>query len=86
MADVGSMQCRVGHVDTALTASRAPPIHVPASGRSSNGPVTIAIRARFEYDSNTIRLQHATRFLCARIRDRFEHSTRISGRRVLHVD
>ena len=27
---------------------------------SSNGPITIAIRARFEYDSTTIRLQHAT--------------------------
>jgi len=51
-----------------------------------NGPITIAIRARFEYDSSTIRLQHATRFLCARVRDRFEHSKRISGRRVLHVD
>jgi len=24
------------------------------------GPITIAIRARFEYDSSTIRLQHAT--------------------------
>ena len=55
-----------------------------------NGPITIAIRARFEYDSSTIRLQSVTTryevFLCARIRDRFEHSTRISGRRVLHVD
>ena len=28
----------------------------------TNGPITIAIRARFEYDSTTIRLQHATRF------------------------
>jgi len=26
-----------------------------------NGPITIAIRARFEYDSSSIRLQHATR-------------------------
>ena len=26
----------------------------------SYGPITIAIRARFEYDSTTIRLQHAT--------------------------
>ena len=26
----------------------------------TNGPITIAIRARFEYDSSTIRLQHAT--------------------------
>ena len=25
-----------------------------------NGPITIAIRARFEYDSTTIRLKHAT--------------------------
>jgi len=25
-----------------------------------NGPITIAIRARFEYDSSTIQLQHAT--------------------------
>ena len=37
------------------------------SGRSDantaymlNGPITIAIRARFEYDSSTIQLQHAT--------------------------
>ena len=44
-----------------------------------NGPITIAIRVRFEHDS-------ATTLACARIRDRFEHSTRISGRRVLHVD
>ena len=28
--------------------------------RSTYGPITIAIRARFEYDSTTIRLQHAT--------------------------
>ena len=59
-------------------------------GAETNGPITIAIRVRFEYDSSTIRLKHATTrykvFLCARIRDRFEHSTRISGRRVLHVD
>jgi len=40
----------------------------------SYGPITVAIRARFEYDSSTIRarfsyntLQHATRFSCARI-------------------
>jgi len=49
--------------------------------------------SRYEHDSSTIRarfgyntLQHATRFLCARIRDRLEHSTRISGRRDLYVD
>ena len=55
-----------------------------------NGPITIAIRARFEYDSTTIRARFSYNtlrgFSCARIRDRFEHSTRISGRRVLHVD
>ena len=34
-----------------------------------NGPITIAIRARFEYDSTTIRLQHATRCV------RFEYDT-----------
>ena len=28
--------------------------------RAVNGLITIAIRARFEYDSTTIRLQHAT--------------------------
>jgi len=43
-----------------------------------NGPITIPIRARFEYDSTTIRLQHAiqhaTRFSCARIRDRIRES------------
>ena len=49
------------------------------------------LQLRYEHDSSTIRarfsyntLQHDTRFSCAR--DRFEHSTRISGRRVLHVD
>ena len=31
-----------------------------AASRSGYGPITIAIRARFEYDSTTIRLQHAT--------------------------
>jgi len=30
------------------------------SPKSPYGPITIAIRARFEYDSSTIRLQHAT--------------------------
>jgi len=42
-----------------------------------NGPITIAIRARFEYDSSTIRLQHATR--CVRFeRDlsTIQHPTR----------
>ena len=54
------------------------------------GPITIAIRARFEYDSSTIRLrfgyntlQHATRFF---VRSHTRSYTRISGRRVLHVD
>jgi len=32
----------------------------PSPVRATNGPITIAIRARFEYDSATIRLQHAT--------------------------
>ena len=33
----------------------------PHRGRiMANGPITIAIRVRFEYDSSTIRLQHAT--------------------------
>ena len=50
----------------------------------------VAIRARFEYDSSTIQLEHATtryevfRALAYEIDP--EHSTRISGRRVLHVD
>ena len=49
------------------------------------------LQLRFEYDSSTIRARHATtgyeifRAL-AYLRDRFEHSERISGRRVLHVD
>ena len=52
--------------------------------------ITIAIRARLEYDSTTIRLrfgyntlQHATRFF---VRSHTRSYTRISGRRVLHVD
>ena len=56
----------------------------------ANGPITVAIRARFEYDSTTIRLrfgyntlQHATRFF---MRSHTRSYTRISGRRVLHVD
>ena len=44
------------------------------------------IRARFELDTSTTRYSTLRGFSCARIRDRFEHSTRISGRRVLHVD
>ena len=44
------------------------------------------IRARFEHDTSTTRYNTLRGFSCARIRDRFEHSTRISGRRVLHVD
>ena len=43
-----------------------------ARGQLPNGPITIAIRARYEHDSSTIRarfdyntLQHATRFFCA---------------------
>jgi len=50
------------------------------------GPITIAIRARFEYDTSTTRYNTLRGFSCARIRDWFEHSTRISSRRVLHVD
>ena len=44
------------------------------------------IRARFEHDTSTTRYSTLRGFSCARIWDRFEHSTRISGRRVLHVD
>ena len=44
------------------------------------------IRVRFEHDSATTRYNTLRGFSCARIRDRFEHSTGISGRRVLHVD
>ena len=43
------------------------------------------IRARFEHDTNTTRYNTLRGFSCARIRDRFEHSTRISGRRVLQL-
>jgi len=45
-------------------------------GLLRNGPITIAIRARFEYDSTTIRLQHATRFF---VRSHTRSYTRISG-------
>jgi len=58
--------------------------------KQSYGPITIAIRAPFEYDSSTIRarfsyntLQHATRFF---VRSHTRSYTRISGRRALHVD
>ena len=44
---------------------------------------TSTIRLRFDYDSTTIRLQHATRFF---VRSHTRSYTRISGRRVLHVD
>jgi len=33
---------------------------VQSCNHTAYGPITIAIRARFEYDSTTIRLQHAT--------------------------
>ena len=49
---------------------------------STYGPITL----RFEHDTSTTRYNTLRGFSCARIRDRFEHSTRISGRRVLHVD
>ena len=48
----------------------------------ANGPITIAIRARFEYDSSTIRLQHATR--CVRFEYdscAIQHPTRRSAAR-----
>ena len=44
------------------------------------------LQLRFEHDTSTTRCNTLRGFSCARIRDRFEHSTRISGRRVLHVD
>ena len=39
---------------------RDPTSNTDGFKRLLNGPITIAIRARFEYDSTTIRLQHAT--------------------------
>jgi len=44
------------------------------------------LQLRFELDSATTRYNTLRGFSCARIRHGFEHSTRISGRRVLHVD
>ena len=41
------------------------------------------LQLRYEHDSTTIRLQHATRFF---VRSHTRSYTRISGRRVLHVD
>jgi len=41
------------------------------------------LQLRYEHDSSTIRLQHATRFF---VRSHTRSYTRISGRRVLHVD
>ena len=52
----------------------------------TNGLITIAIRARFDYDSTTIRLQHATTRYEVFRSLAYESYTRISGRRVLHVD
>ena len=57
-----------------------------SSSEPGKGPITIAIRARFEHDTSTTRYNTLRGFSCARIRHRFDHSTRISGRRVLHVD
>ena len=69
----------------------------PGNRHSANcigyGLITIAIRARFEYDSTTIRLrfgyntlQHATTRYEVFRSLAYESYTRISGRRVLHVD
>ena len=44
------------------------------------------LQLRFEHDTSTTRYSTLRGYSCARIRDRFEHSTRVSGRRVLHVD
>ena len=54
---------------SALRGSVAVVWHDRLSADVSYGPITIAIRARFEYDSTTIRLQHATRCV------RFEYDT-----------
>ena len=47
---------------------------------------TSTIRVRFDYDSTTIRLQHATTRYEVFVRSHTRSYTRISGRRVLHVD
>ena len=58
-------RCRVAHIavdDASLlqyTVSAALPARF-TEYLAIYGPITIAIRARFEYDSTTIRLQHAT--------------------------
>ena len=54
--------------------------------QAAYGLITIAIRARFEYNSTTIRLQHATTRYEVFRSLAYESYTRISGRRVLHVD
>ena len=52
------------------------PSHTATSTTHTYGPITIAIRARFEYDSSSIRLQHATtRYEMRTIRVRFERDT-----------
>ena len=56
-------------------------------------PVSLVFKAllqlRLEYDSSTIRAQHATTryevFSCARIRVRYEHPTRNAWRRVIQL-
>ena len=44
-------------------------MHIPAAVTLTNGPITIAIRARFDYDSATTRYEMRT------IRLRFEYDT-----------
>ena len=52
------------------------PSHTATSTTLTYGPITIAIRARFEYDSSSTRLQHATtRYEMRTIRVRFERDT-----------
>ena len=46
--------------DTSRLRNRAKTSSTTSLSAATNGLITIAIRARFEYDSTTIRLQHAT--------------------------
>ena len=49
----------MGHFGIARSVRLSIRLSVPWRSCLGYGPITIAIRARFEYDSSTIQLQHA---------------------------
>ena len=86
-ADSSIFHTFVGYCDVTCQSPRSPGQRGDqdiANERRAAGKGLLQLR--FEHDTSTTRYNTPRDFSCARMRDRFEHSTKISGRRVLHVD